>query len=95
MPSSPFIESIGTELKTRHYSIHTEKKLYWIRFFICFNDLKQMRNYEIERLLNNLAINKQVQQITANKIPMHAFSRASLKVSPFVRYIVKVLFSPI
>jgi hypothetical protein len=49
MSNSPFIESIRTELRTRHYSIRTEKTyLYWIRLFIRFNDLKnpkKMVNY--------------------------------------------------
>jgi len=56
MSSSPFIESIRTELRTRHYSIRTEKTyLYLIRLFIRFNDLKypkEMGNNEIECFLN-------------------------------------------
>ena len=39
MKKSPFIESIRTELRTRHYSLKTEKTyLYWVRYFIRFHD---------------------------------------------------------
>lgn len=44
MANSPFMEWIRTELRTRHYSIRTEKTyLYWIKQFILFND-KSMAN---------------------------------------------------
>lgn len=70
MSGSPFIEKIRTELRTRHYSYRTEKTyLYWIRFFIRFNDLKHpndMGNHEIERFLNHLAVNRQVSSSTQN-----------------------------
>ncbi|WP_394495615.1 phage integrase N-terminal SAM-like domain-containing protein [Shewanella sp. ENK2] len=39
MSSSPFIESVRKELRTRRYSIKTEKVyLFWIKAFIIFND---------------------------------------------------------
>ncbi len=70
MGRSPFIESIRSELRTRHYSYRTEKTyLYWIRLFIRFNDLKhpkEMGNVEIERFLNHLAVNRQVSANTQN-----------------------------
>lgn len=64
MGYSPFIESVRVELRTRRYSIKTEKVyLFWIRSFILFNDKrhpKEMGNHEIERFLNHLALNRQV-----------------------------------
>ncbi|WNO07833.1 integron integrase [Teredinibacter sp. KSP-S5-2] len=59
MKPSPFLERIRTELRTRHYSLKTEKTyLYWVRFFIHFHNKKHpkdMGNSEIERFLNYLA----------------------------------------
>lgn len=70
MANSPFMELIRTELRTRHYSIRTEKTyLYWIKQFILFNDKKHpdiMGNVEIERFLNHLAVNNQVSASTQN-----------------------------
>ncbi|WP_337913958.1 phage integrase N-terminal SAM-like domain-containing protein [Pseudoalteromonas citrea] len=44
MSSSPFLESVRTELRTRRYSIKNEKMyLYWIKSFIIFNDKKNLR----------------------------------------------------
>ncbi|GGP67607.1 integron integrase [Shewanella saliphila] len=71
MSTSPFLESIRTELRTRRYSIKTEKVyLYWIKQFILFNDKKHpqdMGNIEIERFLNHLAVNRQVSAATQNQ----------------------------
>tara|TARA_R110002050_G_C8833643_1_gene505423 strand:+ start:86 stop:1042 length:957 start_codon:yes stop_codon:yes gene_type:complete len=71
MSTSPFLESIRTELRTRRYSIKTEKVyLYWIKQFILFNDKKHpqdMGNTEIERFLNHLAVNRQVSAATQNQ----------------------------
>ncbi|WP_238347995.1 site-specific integrase [Pseudoalteromonas citrea] len=68
MSSSPFLESVRTELRTRRYSIKTEKVyLYWIKSFIIFNDKKHpkdMRNHDIERFLNHLAVNRLVSGAT-------------------------------
>lgn len=70
MTRSPFLETIRSELRTRRYSIKTEKSyLYWIKAFILFNDKKhptEMGNHEIERFLNHLAINRQVSAATQN-----------------------------
>ena len=67
MKKSPFIERCRTELRTRHYSLRTEKTyLYWIRF----NDLRhpeQMANAEIERFLNHMALNRGVSAATQNQ----------------------------
>lgn len=71
MKTSPFLETVRTELRTRHYSLRTEKTyLYWIRAFIIFNDKKHpniMANLEIERFLNHLAVNRKVSSATQNQ----------------------------
>jgi integron integrase len=71
MPASPFLASVRTELRTRRYSIKTEKVyLYWIKQFILFNDKKHpqdMGNHEIERFLNHLAVNREVSAATQNQ----------------------------
>lgn len=68
---SPFLESIRTEIRTKQYSYRTEKPyLYWVRQFILFNDKKHpeiMGNYEIERFLNHLAVNRGVSPGTQNQ----------------------------
>jgi integron integrase len=71
MARSPFLELVRTELRTRRYSLKTEKVyLFWIKSFILFNDKKhpeEMGNFEIERFLNNLAVNRQVSAATQNQ----------------------------
>ena len=71
MSKSPFIESVRAELRTRRYSLRTEKVyLTWIRGFILFNDKRhpnEMGNFEIERFLNHLAVNRQVSAATQNQ----------------------------
>ena len=71
MNKSPFLELVRAELRTRRYSLQTEKVyLYWIKGFIIFNDKKHpndMGNHEIERFLNNLAVNRQVSAATQNQ----------------------------
>ena len=71
MKRSPFIESVRTELRTRHYSLQTEKTyIYWIRLFILFNDKQhpdKMGNTEIERYLNYLATTRGVAAATQNQ----------------------------
>lgn len=71
MSTSPFLESVRQEIRTKRYSIKTEKAyMGWIKQFILFNDKKHpedMSNNEIERFLNNLAVNKQVSSATQNQ----------------------------
>lgn len=71
MSNSPFLELVRTELRTRRYSLRTEKVyLVWIKGFILFNDKKHpkdMGNFEIERYLNHLAVNRQVSAATQNQ----------------------------
>ena len=68
---SPFIESVRTELRTKRYSLQTEKSyLTWIRSFIRFHDKrhpKDLANCEIEQYLNHLAVNRQVSAATQNQ----------------------------
>lgn len=68
---SPFIESVRTEIRTKRYSLQTEKSyLNWIRQFIRFNDRKhpsELGNTGIERFLNHLAVNRQVSASTQNQ----------------------------
>ena len=55
MSRSPFIESIRVVLRTKHYSLKTEKAyLHWIRRFIYFNGKrhpKDMGELEVEQFL--------------------------------------------
>ncbi|MEE8057421.1 MAG: phage integrase N-terminal SAM-like domain-containing protein [Pseudomonadales bacterium] len=71
MTPSPFIEQIRTELRTRHYSLKTEKTyLYWIRHFIRFHNKRhpeEMGNREIEHFLNYLATHRRVSAATQNQ----------------------------
>lgn len=71
MTSSPFIESIRVELRTRRYSYQTEKVyLAWVRSFIRFNDYKHPKdtgNKEVERFLNHLVMNRRVSSATQNQ----------------------------
>jgi integron integrase len=68
---SAFIESIRVEIRTKQYSLKTEKSyLYWARYFIRFNNMqhpKSMGNPEIERFLNHLAVNRGVSAATQNQ----------------------------
>lgn len=71
MTSSPFIEAIRTEIRTRHYSLRTEKTyLYWVRQFIHFHNKrhpKELKNLEIEHFLNHLATSRKVSAATQNQ----------------------------
>lgn len=71
MKPSPFIEQVRSELRTRHYSLRTEKTyLYWIRHFILFNYKRHpetMGNPEIEQFLNYLAVHRRVSAATQNQ----------------------------
>lgn len=68
---SQFIERVREELRTRHYSLQTEKSyLNWIRSFIRFSDLRhpeELHNIDIERFLNHLANNRRVSAATQNQ----------------------------
>ena len=71
MATSPFMQSVRQVLRTKRYSLKTEKVyLGWIKSFILFNDKKHpsdMGNHKIERFLNHLAVNRQVSSATQNQ----------------------------
>lgn len=71
MKKSPFIENIRTELRTRHYSLKTEKTyLYWVRYFNRFRNKihpEKLSNDEIERFFNHLAVNRRVSAAKQNQ----------------------------
>ncbi|WP_133470275.1 integron integrase [Paraglaciecola marina] len=71
MPKSPFIESIRFILRTKRYSLKTEKAyLHWIRRFIYFNGKrhpKDMGELEVEQFLTHLAITLKVSPSTQNQ----------------------------
>ncbi|TLU61102.1 integron integrase [Thalassotalea litorea] len=70
MKTSPFLENIRQVLRTRHYSIQTEKTyLTWIKRFILFNQKRHpedMGEEEVNRFLTHLALNRRVTSSTQN-----------------------------
>jgi site-specific recombinase XerD len=71
MKPSPFIEQVRSELRTRHYSLRTEKTyLYWIRHFLLFNDKRHPESMDIsniEHFLNYLAVQRRVGASSQNQ----------------------------
>ncbi len=69
--SSSFIESIRQVLRTKHYSLRTEKSyLYWVRYFIRFHQYmhpKDMQGCHIEQFLTFLGCNRGVSSATQNQ----------------------------
>jgi len=70
MYSSPFLESIRYILRSKHYSIQTEKAyLLWIKRFIIFNQKRHPRNMgeeEVSNYLTYLAVDRKVTSSTKN-----------------------------
>ncbi|QDP01420.1 integron integrase [Thalassotalea sp. PS06] len=70
MNKSPFLENIRHVLRTKHYSIQTEKTyLTWIRRFILFNQKRHpadMGEEEVSRFLSHLAVERKVTSSTQN-----------------------------
>lgn len=70
MSNSPFLESIRHVLRTKHYSIQTEKTyLLWIKRFILFNQKRHpvdMGEEEVSNFLSYLAVNRRVTASTQN-----------------------------
>ena len=68
---SPFIESIRVVIRTKQYSLKTEKSyLYWARYFIRFHQLKhpnEMGSKEVETFLSHLAAVRGVSAATQNQ----------------------------
>ncbi|MDO6428779.1 integron integrase [Thalassotalea sp. 1_MG-2023] len=70
MAISPFLESIRNVLRTKHYSIQTEKTyLTWIKRFILFNQKRHpvdMGEEEVSNFLSYLAVDRRVTSSTQN-----------------------------
>ena len=68
MSSSPFLDSVRDFMHVRRYSRRTvDSYLYWIKYFIVFNDKKhptEMGAVEVERFLTHLAVNRNVSAAT-------------------------------
>ncbi|MGO1298026.1 MAG: phage integrase N-terminal SAM-like domain-containing protein [Vibrio sp.] len=77
MSSSPFINHLRSELRVRGYSMKMEKSyLYWIRYFIRFNNLKhpnQMGANEVRGFLSFLATEQHV-AINTQKSALNALA---------------------
>ncbi|VUD61595.1 Tyrosine recombinase XerD [Thalassocella blandensis] len=73
--ASKFIESVRADMRLRGFSIRTEKTyLYWIRYFIHFNNKRhpnEMGAQEIKNFLTYLAVKKNV-AINTQKVALNA-----------------------
>ncbi len=68
----PVIEQLIKQIRTRHYSIRTEKSYVdWVRRFLAFSDkpVEQLDRQDVERFLSHLAVDRQVAPSTQNAIP--------------------------
>ena len=70
MTQSPFLEQLRNILRSKHYSIQTEKTyLHWVKRFILFNQKRhpeEMGESEVSAFLNHLAVNRKVTAATQN-----------------------------
>jgi integron integrase len=70
MSTSPFLESIRHVLRTKHYSIQTEKAyLTWIKRFILYHNKRhpeEMGEQEVSQFLSYLAVQRKVTASTQN-----------------------------
>lgn len=70
MSQSPFLEKIRHIMRTKHYSIQTEKTyLLWIRRFIIFNQMRhpeELGEQEVTDFLTYLAVKRRVTSSTQN-----------------------------
>lgn len=68
---SPFLQSLRDVIRVKRYSLQTEKSyLYWVKFFIIFNDKrhpKELGAAEINHFLTHLAVNRGVSAATQNQ----------------------------
>lgn len=75
--SSPFLDSISDFMAVRRYSKRTIKSyLYWIRYFIVFNEMRHpadMNGIDVERFLTHLAVQQTV-SIATQKIALNALA---------------------
>jgi integron integrase len=74
---SPFIESLSQYMAVRRYSPRTiESYVYWIKYFIHFNDKRhprEMGGREVERFLTFLAVERKVSAAT-QKLALNAIA---------------------
>ena len=70
MSPSPFLESIRHVLRTKHYSIQTEKAyLTWVKRFILYHNKRHpedMGEQEVSQFLSYLAVKREVTASTQN-----------------------------
>ena len=75
MTSSPFLKAVRDNIRLRGYSLRTEKTyLYWIRFFILFNQKRHpetMGAQEITAFLTYLAVERHV-SVNTQKVALNA-----------------------
>jgi len=68
---SPFLQSLRDVIRTKRYSLQTEKSyLYWVKFFIIFNDKRhpeEMDAAEKNHFLTHLVVNRSVSAATQNQ----------------------------
>ena len=68
---SPFLQSLQDVIRVKRYSLQTEKSyLYWVEFFIIFNDKrhpKELGAAETNHFLTDLAVNRGVSAATQNQ----------------------------
>lgn len=68
---SPFMESVRTAIRVRHYSIRTEEAyLMWVRRFILFHGKRhpaEMGAPEVGKFLSHLAVDRSVAPATQNQ----------------------------
>jgi len=71
MAKSPFLETVRTALRTKHYSIRTEKSyIYWIKQYILFHDKKHpslLHSSDLSSFLSYLAVTRKVSANTQNQ----------------------------
>jgi integron integrase len=69
--ASPFLQSVRSAVRVRHYSVKTEKAyLHWIKRFILFHGKRHprdLREAEVAAFLSDLAVNRQVSPGTQNQ----------------------------
>ena len=74
---SPFLQSISDFMAVRRYSKRTiSSYIYWIRYFIVFNDMRhptKMGPAEVERFLTHLAV-KQSVSVATQKVALNALA---------------------
>ena len=74
---SPFLQSISDFMAVRRYSKRTiSSYIYWIRYFIVFNDMRhptEMGPAEVERFLTHLAV-KQSVSVATQKVALNALA---------------------